>query len=116
MRAIKILPGGEPVFCEIENELSALQAAVDGYIDTVTLGNGIVVLVNEEGKLLGLPVNGQLLYWPLHRDVLFGTVVFVRSDGDEFAPVWDGDMDWVRQFWLPVVTLRRTDGTKEVQG
>jgi len=37
--------------------LPSLQAAVEGYIETVPLGDGRILIVNEEGKLYGLPHN-----------------------------------------------------------
>ena len=37
--------------------LPELQAAVDGYIEAVYFPDGTVMLVNEEGKLKGMPYN-----------------------------------------------------------
>jgi len=37
--------------------LAELQAFVGGYIEAVYLPGGVVMLVNEEGKLEGLPYN-----------------------------------------------------------
>lgn len=37
--------------------LKALRDAVEGYIETVPLGDGRYLVVNEEGKLRGLPHN-----------------------------------------------------------
>lgn len=40
-------------------ECSELQAAVGGYIDMLTLPDGRVVVLNDEGKLDGLPPNEE---------------------------------------------------------
>ena len=42
---------------EIANDLRALQHAVDGYIETVGLRDGAVMIVDEEGLLKGKPYN-----------------------------------------------------------
>ena len=66
MNVIKIAPGHEPVMADINNTLADLQQAVGGYIETVTLPRtGLVVIVNEEGRLLDLPENGVLNIGPL---------------------------------------------------
>ena len=42
---------------EIKNDLRALQYAVDGYIETVGLKDGAVMIVDEEGLLKDKPYN-----------------------------------------------------------
>jgi len=37
--------------------LEEMQKIVGGYIEIIQLGNGMVMIMNEEGKLDGLPVN-----------------------------------------------------------
>lgn len=53
MKAIIKKPGEKPRVIEIENELSALQEAVDGYIQAVPLAADACIICNEEGKLIG---------------------------------------------------------------
>ena len=38
----------------VKNELKALQEAVGGYIETLTLAEGVVLICNKEGKRLKL--------------------------------------------------------------
>lgn len=66
----------------IPNDLKALQKIVDGHIETVYLDSGLVMIVNEEGKLRGLPVSFQTQY-----DTIVGTAVICGQCGDEFADV-----------------------------
>lgn len=44
----------------IENELSAYQKAVGGYIECIDLPNGATIICNEEGKLNALPLNHSI--------------------------------------------------------
>ena len=74
----------------IPNTLRALQKTVGGYIETVTLDNGVVLICNEEGKIRDMPYNFT------HRQMfgaiplqypIFGTVIACGVDGDEFADI-----------------------------
>ena len=80
MKVIIKEPGQRPRETEIENSLSALQQAVGGYIETVTLAEDCCIICNEEGWLQGLP------YSLTFCGVSFvGTILFVGVAGDEFA-------------------------------
>lgn len=60
IKVIMVEPMKEPCPAEVENTLEGLQKAVGGYIETVYLEDYIVLVCNEEGKLLGLPGNRSL--------------------------------------------------------
>lgn len=105
MKVIKIVPGREPEMVDIDNTLKALQQAVGGYIETVTLPRtGLVVIVNEEGRLLDLPKNGVLNIGPLMDQLLVGTVLVVRAapGAEDFSGVRACDLGLIRACWVPV--------------
>lgn len=82
--AIIIEPDKAPRMETIYNELHTLQRLVDGYIEVCPLAEGMVMIINEEGKLRGLPKN----FWmEVIGDYIVGTAVFVGVDGDEFDDV-----------------------------
>lgn len=91
MKAIIKEVGKSPRVEEIENELATMQKLVGGYIEVVSMGGGVALVVNEEGKLAGLPVN-----FGMGRDVIVGTAVFVAygSDGD-FKDLEDYQIDTI---------------------
>lgn len=64
----------------IPNELKALQEAVGGYIETLTIASDVTLIVNEEGTPLGLPYNCNVC-----GAELFGTILVVGVDGEEFC-------------------------------
>ena len=71
---------------EIDNTLEALQAAVDGYIETVRLVPGrAVMIVNEEGLLRGMPHN--ITASLAAGTQIVGPALVVGVDGDEFTDV-----------------------------
>ena len=70
-------PRLEPLF---ENSLESFQGTVGGYIETVTLGEDLVVICDEEGRLKGYPFNIEI------GGIGFvGTILAVGRKGDEFA-------------------------------
>ena len=75
----------------IPNTLKALQEAVGGYIETVTLDNGVVLICNEEGRLRDMPYNFTVrrmvhTFLPVSNPI-FGTVIACGADDDEFADI-----------------------------
>lgn len=87
MKAILKQPGQRPAVVELENTLKALQRAVGGYIETVTIVSDACLICNEEGRLMGLepnPVMGISLVGPV-------LCVGVGVDGDEFCSLTDKD-------------------------
>lgn len=84
MKVIYKAPGKPAELQEIENTLEALQAAVEGYIETVTVDPCTVIICNEEGRLNGMRYNCNLLGLQL-----FGPILVAGVDGEEFCDVPD---------------------------
>ena len=85
MKAIKI-KGRTVSEVEIENTLEALQAAVDGYIEAVTLIPGkAVMIVNEEGLLRGMAQNP--IASAVANTQIVGPAVVVGVDGEDFTDI-----------------------------
>lgn len=84
MKAI-LIKGTLCAWVEIENRLEALQYAVGGYIETVPLGNGGVMIVDEEGRLKGLARN-TIASLVAGMDIV-GKALIVGVDGEEFCDV-----------------------------
>lgn len=82
IRAIIKKTGEAPYEAWIENELKTLQEWVGGYIETYALSYNpaVIVICNEEGKLLGLPYNCKLA-----GEHFAGTILICGVDGEEFA-------------------------------
>lgn len=76
---------------EIPNTLKALQEQVGGFIEVLTVATDMALICNEEGRLMGLPYNCDVL------GISFvGTIMAVGVDGEEFTDVpidlntWEG--------------------------
>ena len=61
LSVLKIAPGQHPQQVEIDNNLKALQQAVGGSIAAVyPFADPVAIICNDEGKLMGLPLNRAL--------------------------------------------------------
>lgn len=80
MKAILIPAEGEARIIELDNELKALQKAVGGYIETVTMSGDCCLVCDEEGLLKGKPLNkaASRLGTPFVGDVLVCGVDYDR--------------------------------------
>lgn len=94
---IKIAVNGEitPVEVDGDNFLRSLQLLLDGYIETINpiypmhmLGKRQVLLVNEEGKLKGLPENrtATIIAGLVGLDILVGDAILVKRKYDDILP------------------------------
>lgn len=71
-------PGKKPIVMNIDNTLKAFQNAVGGFIEVVNYKDGVILLVNEEGRLLHMPEN--ILG-------IAGPIVAIRAKGEEFDSI-----------------------------
>lgn len=75
-------PGEKPYKTNISDSLKNLQNTVGGNIETVTLREDMTFIINEEGRLLGLPYNCTI------RGIdLYGTVIVIGVKRDEFDDI-----------------------------
>lgn len=75
---IRIKPLCTPEVITIPDTLDALHQEVGGYIETVFISSTAVIIVNEEGKLQGLPPNRKF-----YGDILVGNILIVGRRGEE---------------------------------
>lgn len=74
---------------EWDNDIEQVQALVGGYVERVRLTTDAALLVNEDGKMTGLPVNRRatLLLREMGRrtDFIVGDCVLVGDTGEDFV-------------------------------
>lgn len=83
----------------IENDLKPKQEIVGGYIQCLDSGiEDIDIIINEEGKLLGLEPN---IIWSFGRDILVGNVIFSRLNWEngEFVSLTDKDIEDIKKMY-----------------
>ena len=95
MLAIIKQPGEPAKRIDIDNTLQALQKAVGGYIETVTIFPEFTLICNEEGRLMELPYNMEFLGIPF-----VGPVLAVGRAEDEFRSLTEEEStDIMRQIF-----------------
>ena len=76
----------------VDNTLESFQTLVGGYIEPVMLPEGILAIVNEEGVLMDLDFN-----LTINGYHLFGPVVLVREDGEDFGSLTEKQLNWIAE-------------------
>lgn len=105
MRVLVVEPEQRPEEREIEDSLKAMQEIVGGLIQPIYLENSVVLLCNDEGKLMNLPANRALrddngqIY-----DIVCGTFFLcgAPSDSDHFTSLTSEQIEQYRErFYTP---------------
>lgn len=82
---------------KMENTLEAMQNTVGGYIEMINLDHGDVIVVNEEGKLIGLEGNRKL-----GDDILTGSFFIAGTDDEDLASLSkESQALYTERFWEP---------------
>ena len=99
MKKVKLLlkePGeAEAKEIEIVDKLGEYQRLVGGYIEVYTLPDeeNLVIICNEEGRLLGLLPNIE------YRGVPFcGNVLIAATEGEEFASLNENQVKAMKEY------------------
>ena len=80
-------PKVEPLF---DNTLESFQKTVGGWIEAVTLSEDLVIICNEEGRLMDMPANVTVAGCEF-----VGTVIAVGVNGEEFASLKSSNISFV---------------------
>ncbi len=115
MRIIVVEGGKRPYEMELEHDLESLRRCVGGDIEAVYEpgGRDAALICNDEGKLLGLPLNRALrdekgeIY-----DVIAGTFFICGAppDSESFTSLTDAQVNyWMERFAKPEFFVRVND-------
>ncbi len=87
---------------DIDNTLEAKQEYVGGLIQVLCI-NGIDIICNDEGKLMGLPVNRVLLDEKNNiLDIFVGNILCCRHNDDgDFTDISPDDIETIERMLKP---------------
>ena len=105
MRILVVEPEYKPEVREINDSLKEMQGIVGGLIQPIYLDDSVVLICNDEGKLMNLPANrglrdenGQMC------DIIFGTFFLcgAPADTDHFTSLTPEQIQQYRErFYTP---------------
>lgn len=103
-------PGQDPRRADIENTLESLQSVVKGYIEAHKLVDGLVLLINEEGKLHNMEENFYMA-----GDMILGPALFVGENEDEFTDIRESDAIVLETFFSLEPSVREAMKNERIQ-
>ena len=92
--------GKEGYFKLIDNTLETFQSIVGGYIETYRLTNDLLIILNEEGKLIELEPNFVIPCHNNQREIIVGNVAIVTTKDCEFEGLNKDHMDFLKAIGL----------------
>lgn len=92
--------GKKPEIEKIEMSLEGMQEFVGGYIEMVPMGGNVMMVCNEEGKLLRLPENVSL-----GGDVIHGDIFFMKSKGDKAEDITEKDIKKIKEKMVRLIKV-----------
>ena len=86
LQIVYVEPNRPPFVSEVGNDLKSLQRAVCGYIEPIYLGDGTILVGNEESNIKGMKANRRL-----DNSIIAGPFFIVGEDGDDFRSLTDDE-------------------------
>lgn len=85
----------------VEDTLSTWQGIVGGYIETIGLTDDILIILNEEGKLMDLKPNFVLPCYDGGYETIVGDVAFIGyNDEGDFVSLNDDQLEFLTKIGL----------------
>lgn len=86
IKCLILKPNKTPQVIEIENTLEEIQKQVEGYIEILRPNNhlGVVLVVNEEGRIKNLPYNRYV-----QGELIVGNILIVGEENGDFISLTD---------------------------
>jgi len=109
LTVLVVEPEQPPYVKNIEDSLQSLQAEVGGSIEaSYPFDDPVAIICNEEGKLLGLPLNRALRDEDHHvYDVVAGTFLVAGLGAEDFCSLNDKQIEkYSEHFKTPEMFLR----------
>lgn len=87
LQIVYLEPNRPPFISEVGSDLKSLQQAVGGHIEPISMGDGTMLVGNEESKLEGMEGNRRI-----GDSIIAGPFFIVGEDGDDFRSLTDEEI------------------------
>ena len=114
MKILALEPHRKPQIVEIDGSLKSMQEIVKGSIEAIfPFDDPVALICNEEGKLLGLPMNRTLRdARGVPYDIVCGTFFLAGIAEDDFASLTDRQIEKYTDYYRREVVLSVPMGPK----
>lgn len=103
IKVLKVKPHEHPEVYMLKNTLEAMQEAVGGYIDILGLDDNVCILLNDEGKLIGLEGNRRI-----GSDIIVGDFFVCGSDEEgNLTSLSEEELDKYTNFFMSHRSLQK---------
>ena len=102
MRVVMVEVGRKACEMELEDSLASMQRAVGGLIQAVYEpgGRDAALICNEEGKLLGLPLNQTATDMAaIYNDVIVGNAILMGTTEEDFIGLTEEAAEHIMEEW-----------------
>lgn len=89
LRVVYVEPQRPPFESEVAGDIHSLQKAVGGLIDIIGIGDGTLLVCNDEGKLIGLDGNRRI---GDGSSIIAGPFFIVGDDGENFRSLTEREV------------------------
>lgn len=97
LKIVYVEPSRPPFISEVGNDLKSLQRAVCGYIEPINLGDGTILVGNNESKLMGMEGNRRL-----GDSIIAGPFFIVGEEGEDFRSLTEEEIQrYMERFAQP---------------
>ena len=114
IKVLMVEPGKAPTVTTLKNDLQSLQEAVSigadnvGLIEIIGIDDDVCMLMNEEGKIIGLEPNRRF-----YNDVICGVFYIVGEDGEgNLTSLPQKFIDYYTDFFSEIEELTAEDVTR----
>lgn len=84
---------------EVENTLETWQGIVGGYIQTFPITSDMLIICNEEGKMMGLEPNVEIVVGQC-AELIVGDFAIVKHGNEDFESLDDEQIERLRNCGL----------------
>ena len=88
MQVLMYKVGQPPEVIDVEYELHAMQELIDGNLEVIGLGEGFILVADEEGRLKNRPVN-RVIRLSGFNTTIQGDFFICKAEGEDFVGITD---------------------------
>lgn len=82
---------------EIADDLVTYQQIVGGYVEQIRLGNGLLMIVDDEGRLKNKPINMKASRFVPGNTIVGDVFIVGDNDGASFESLTEAELEMLKE-------------------